>query len=112
MSLSESVNGHHIHTSKRTQDKQVLLCGQVTLYDLLILIRFCLFDLLDSPPTRTGQVSSVFFGGQDLSRDCSFLKPLASTPGNNKTLPIGEHCATAKSIHPCIHYIHSVLNVV
>ncbi|CAL8280576.1 unnamed protein product [Lota lota] len=46
------------------------------------------FSLSDSPPTRTGQVSSVFFGGQDLSRDCSFLKPLASTPGNNKTLPI------------------------
>ncbi|CAL8345117.1 unnamed protein product [Merluccius merluccius] len=46
------------------------------------------FSLSDSPPTRTTQASSVFFGGQDLSRDCSFLKPLASTPGNNKTLPI------------------------
>lgn len=39
----------------------------------------------DSPPTRTTQASSVFFGNQE----CSFLKPLASTPGN-KTLPIGE----------------------
>ncbi|CAL8313122.1 unnamed protein product [Gadus morhua 'NCC'] len=46
------------------------------------------FSLSDSPPTRSGQVSSVFFGGQDLSRDCSFLKPLATTTGNNKTLPI------------------------
>ncbi|AWP03912.1 putative GREB1-like protein [Scophthalmus maximus] len=45
------------------------------------------FSLSDSPPTRTTQASSVFFGSQDLSRDCSFLKPLASTPGN-KTLPI------------------------
>ncbi|KAG7229257.1 hypothetical protein INR49_012915 [Caranx melampygus] len=45
------------------------------------------FSLSDSPPTRTTQTSSVFFGSQDLSRDCSFLKPLASTPGN-KTLPI------------------------
>ncbi|XP_062260774.1 GREB1-like protein isoform X2 [Platichthys flesus] len=45
------------------------------------------FSLSDSPPTRTTQASSVFFGGQDLSRDSSFLKPLASTPGN-KTLPI------------------------
>lgn len=43
----------------------------------------------DSPPTRMTQASSVFFGSQDLGRDCSFLKPLASTPGN-KTLPIGE----------------------
>uniref|UniRef100_A0A3P8W038 GREB1 like retinoic acid receptor coactivator n=1 Tax=Cynoglossus semilaevis TaxID=244447 RepID=A0A3P8W038_CYNSE len=45
------------------------------------------FSLSDSPPTRTTQPSSVFFGSQDLSRDCSFLKPLTSTPGN-KTLPI------------------------
>ncbi|XP_041847997.1 GREB1-like protein isoform X2 [Melanotaenia boesemani] len=45
------------------------------------------FSLSDSPPTRTAQVSSVFCGSQDLGRDCSFLKPLASTPGN-KTLPI------------------------
>ncbi|XP_029380299.1 GREB1-like protein isoform X2 [Echeneis naucrates] len=45
------------------------------------------FSLSDSPPTRTTQASSVFFGSQDLSRDCSFLKPLVSTPGN-KTLPI------------------------
>ncbi|KAM3866398.1 GREB1-like protein [Diretmus argenteus] len=45
------------------------------------------FSLSDSPPTRTTQTSSVFFGGQDLGRDCSFLKPLASTPGP-KTLPI------------------------
>ncbi|XP_053185688.1 GREB1-like protein isoform X1 [Scomber japonicus] len=45
------------------------------------------FSLSDSPPTRTTQVSTVFFSSQDLSRDCSFLKPLASTPGN-KTLPI------------------------
>ncbi|KAE8290796.1 hypothetical protein D5F01_LYC10386 [Larimichthys crocea] len=45
------------------------------------------FSLSDSPPTRTTQGSSVFFGNQDLGRDCSFLKPLASTPGN-KTLPI------------------------
>ncbi|XP_028282945.1 GREB1-like protein isoform X3 [Parambassis ranga] len=41
------------------------------------------FSLSDSPPTRTTQSSSVFFGSQD----CSFLKPLTSTPGN-KTLPI------------------------
>lgn len=47
-----------------------------------------LFAPLDSPPTRMARASSVFFGGQDLGRDCSFLKPLASTPGN-KTLPIG-----------------------
>ncbi|TMS09882.1 GREB1-like protein [Larimichthys crocea] len=47
------------------------------------------FSLSDSPPTRTTQGSSVFFGNQDLGRDCSFLKPLASTPGN-KTLPIGS----------------------
>ncbi|XP_026229709.1 GREB1-like protein isoform X3 [Anabas testudineus] len=45
------------------------------------------FSLSDSPPTRTAQASTVFFGSQDLSRDCSFLKPLGSTPGN-KTLPI------------------------
>ncbi|XP_037838017.1 GREB1-like protein isoform X4 [Kryptolebias marmoratus] len=45
------------------------------------------FPLPDSPPTRMAQASSVFFGSQDLGRDCSFLKPLASTPGN-KTLPI------------------------
>lgn len=57
------------------------------------LVCCCLFDLADSPPTRTAQAasSSVFFGGQDPSRDCSFLKPLASTPGNSKTLPISEH---------------------
>ncbi|KAL3055326.1 hypothetical protein OYC64_018084 [Pagothenia borchgrevinki] len=42
------------------------------------------FSLSDSPPTRTTQVP--FFGSQDL-RDCSFIKPLSSTPGN-KTLPI------------------------
>ncbi|XP_047446080.1 GREB1-like protein isoform X2 [Mugil cephalus] len=45
------------------------------------------FSLSDSPPTRTTQASSVFFGSQDLVKDCSFLKPLPSTPGN-KTLPI------------------------
>ncbi|XP_034039767.1 GREB1-like protein isoform X3 [Thalassophryne amazonica] len=45
------------------------------------------FSLSDSPPSRTTQASSVFFGGQDLNRDCNFLKPLTSTPGN-KTLPI------------------------
>ncbi|XP_014889980.1 GREB1-like protein isoform X7 [Poecilia latipinna] len=45
------------------------------------------FSLSDSPPTRMAQASSVFFGSQDLGRDCSFLKPLASTPGN-KTLPL------------------------
>ncbi|XP_076000900.1 GREB1-like protein [Genypterus blacodes] len=45
------------------------------------------FSLSDSPPTRATQTSSVFFGGQDLGRDCSFLKPLASTPVT-KTLPI------------------------
>ncbi|XP_039875197.1 GREB1-like protein isoform X5 [Simochromis diagramma] len=44
---------------------------------------FSLSGILDSPPTRTTQSSSVFFGNQE----CSFLKPLASTPGN-KTLPI------------------------
>ncbi|KAG7525431.1 hypothetical protein JOB18_026742 [Solea senegalensis] len=46
------------------------------------------FSLSDSPPTaRTTQASSVFFGSQDMSRECSFIKPLTSTPGN-KTLPI------------------------
>ncbi|KAM3604656.1 uncharacterized protein V6R79_014421 [Siganus canaliculatus] len=45
------------------------------------------FSLSDSPPNRITQASSVFFGSQDLNRDCSFLKPLASTPAN-KTLPI------------------------
>lgn len=42
----------------------------------------------DSPPTRMTQASAIFFGSQDLSRECNFIKPLASTPG--KTLPIGE----------------------
>lgn len=50
---------------------------------------FLILLLPDSPPTRMTQASSVFFGSQDLGRDCSFLKPLASTPGN-KTLPIGK----------------------
>ncbi|CAN9502919.1 unnamed protein product [Ophioblennius macclurei] len=45
------------------------------------------FSLSDSPPTRSTQASGGFFGSQDLGRDCSFLKPLASTPGT-KTLPI------------------------
>ncbi|XP_056148830.1 GREB1-like protein [Lampris incognitus] len=45
------------------------------------------FSLSDSSPNRSTQTSSVFFGGQDLGRDCSFLKPLASTAGT-KTLPI------------------------
>ncbi|KAL6103902.1 greb1l [Pungitius sinensis] len=45
------------------------------------------FSFSDSPPARTTQLSSVFFGSQDLARDCSFLKPLSSTSGN-KTLPI------------------------
>ncbi|XP_061878428.1 GREB1-like protein isoform X3 [Entelurus aequoreus] len=45
------------------------------------------FSLSDSPPTRMTSASSVSFGSQDLSRECSFIKPLASTHGN-KTLPI------------------------
>ncbi|XP_056912701.1 GREB1-like protein isoform X2 [Takifugu flavidus] len=45
-------------------------------------------SLSDSPPTRMTQASSVFFGNQDYSRDNNFLKPLASTPGNGKTLPL------------------------
>ncbi|CAB1317321.1 unnamed protein product, partial [Coregonus sp. 'balchen'] len=45
------------------------------------------FSLSDSPPTRTPSAASVFFSAQDLARDCSFLKPLASTSGG-KTLPI------------------------
>ncbi|KAF1383732.1 hypothetical protein PFLUV_G00134900 [Perca fluviatilis] len=45
------------------------------------------FSLSDSPDTRTMQASSIFFGSQDLSRDCSFPKPLSS-PSGNKTLPI------------------------
>ncbi|XP_034743380.1 GREB1-like protein isoform X1 [Etheostoma cragini] len=45
------------------------------------------FSLSDSPDTRTMQVSSIFFGSQDLGRDCSFPKPLSS-PSGNKTLPI------------------------
>ncbi|KAM4551836.1 GREB1-like protein isoform 3-T7 [Odontesthes bonariensis] len=45
------------------------------------------FSLSDSPPTRMVQAPSVFFGSQELGRDCSFLKPLASTPAG-KTLPI------------------------
>ncbi|XP_036072407.1 GREB1-like protein isoform X5 [Oryzias melastigma] len=44
------------------------------------------FSLSDSPPTRAAQ-TSAFFSSQDLGKDCSFLKPLTSTPGN-KTLPI------------------------
>uniref|UniRef100_A0A8C5HMN4 GREB1-like protein n=1 Tax=Gouania willdenowi TaxID=441366 RepID=A0A8C5HMN4_GOUWI len=40
-----------------------------------------------SPPSRSSQSSSLFFGNQELSRDCSFLKPLGSTP-TTKTLPI------------------------
>ncbi|MEQ2179377.1 hypothetical protein GOODEAATRI_024329, partial [Goodea atripinnis] len=47
------------------------------------------FSLSGSPPTRMAQASSVFFSSQDLGRDCSFLKPLVSAPGN-KTLPIGN----------------------
>ncbi|XP_028974599.2 GREB1-like protein isoform X2 [Esox lucius] len=43
------------------------------------------FSFSDSPPTRTP--SGSFFTAQDLAPDCSFLKPLASTPGG-KTLPI------------------------
>ncbi|XP_061835252.2 GREB1-like protein isoform X1 [Nerophis lumbriciformis] len=45
------------------------------------------FSLSDYPPTRMTSASSVSFGSQDLSRECSFIKPLASTHGN-KTLPI------------------------
>ncbi|XP_041698325.1 GREB1-like protein [Coregonus clupeaformis] len=45
------------------------------------------FSLSDSPSTRIPPASSVFFSAQDLARECSFLKPLASTPGTN-TLPI------------------------
>ncbi|XP_070397746.1 GREB1-like protein isoform X4 [Nothobranchius furzeri] len=45
------------------------------------------FSHSDSPPTRMVQASTVFFGNQDLGRDCSFLKPVTSTPGT-KTLPI------------------------
>ncbi|KAF7664564.1 hypothetical protein LDENG_00172890 [Lucifuga dentata] len=45
------------------------------------------FSLSDSPPNRTTQISAMFYGGQDLGRDCSFLKPLASASGN-KMLPI------------------------
>ncbi|XP_062337035.1 GREB1-like protein [Osmerus eperlanus] len=46
-----------------------------------------LLSFSDSPPTRTTSGSSVFFGGQDMSRDSSFTKPLTSTTGT-KTLPI------------------------
>ncbi|KAM6919485.1 GREB1-like protein isoform 4-T5 [Lycodopsis pacificus] len=53
----------------------------------ICILKSILFLLPDSPPTRTTQMSSVFFGSQDLGRDCSFLKPLSSTSGN-KTLPI------------------------
>ncbi|XP_061653191.1 GREB1-like protein isoform X1 [Phyllopteryx taeniolatus] len=45
------------------------------------------FSMSDSPPTRMTPASSVFFSSPDLSRECGFIKPLASTPGN-KTLPI------------------------
>nr|XP_061835256.1 GREB1-like protein isoform X2 [Nerophis lumbriciformis] len=45
------------------------------------------FSLSDYPPTRMTSASSVSFGSQDPSRECSFIKPLASTHGN-KTLPI------------------------
>lgn len=58
------------------------------MYFFLFIVVLCL-SLLDSPSSRLSQTSSVFFGSQELSRDCSFIKPLASTPGN-KTLPIGE----------------------
>ncbi|XP_077471465.1 GREB1-like protein isoform X1 [Stigmatopora argus] len=45
------------------------------------------FSLSDCPPTRVTPASSVFFNSPDLSRECGFIKPLASTPGN-KTFPI------------------------
>ncbi|XP_064790194.1 GREB1-like protein [Oncorhynchus masou masou] len=45
------------------------------------------FSLSDSPSTRIPSASSVFLSAQDLARECSFLKPLASTPGT-ETLPI------------------------
>ncbi|KAM9719355.1 GREB1-like protein isoform 2-T3 [Menidia menidia] len=65
------------------------------------------FSLSDSPPTRMAQASSVFFGNQDPGRDCSFLKPLASTP-SNKTLPIvptalrvnGQTNGLSVDVHP------------
>ncbi|KAL2097317.1 hypothetical protein ACEWY4_006524 [Coilia grayii] len=41
-------------------------------------------SITDSPPTRVQSRSS--FGGQDLGRDCSFIKPLATQ--GTKTLPI------------------------
>ncbi|XP_061696419.1 GREB1-like protein isoform X3 [Syngnathoides biaculeatus] len=46
-----------------------------------------LFSASDSTPTRMTSASSVFFSTPDLSRECGFIKPLASTPAN-KTLPI------------------------
>ncbi|XP_055722234.1 GREB1-like protein [Salvelinus fontinalis] len=45
------------------------------------------FSLSDSPSTRIPSASSVFLSAQDLAQECSFLKPLASTPGT-ETLPI------------------------
>ncbi|XP_030629772.1 GREB1-like protein [Chanos chanos] len=46
------------------------------------------FSLSDSPPTRIHSSSnSGLFGAQDLTRECSFLKPLSSSQGT-KTLPI------------------------
>ncbi|KAK5616463.1 GREB1-like protein [Crenichthys baileyi] len=66
-------------------------------------------SLSGSSPTRMAQASSVFFSSQDLGRDCSFLKPLVSAPGN-KTLPIvptalrvnGPTNSLAVEVHPSL----------
>uniref|UniRef100_A0A8C7LGD9 GREB1 like retinoic acid receptor coactivator n=1 Tax=Oncorhynchus kisutch TaxID=8019 RepID=A0A8C7LGD9_ONCKI len=49
----------------------------------------CSYCPPDSPSTRIPSASSVFLSAPDLARECSFLKPLASTPGT-ETLPIGS----------------------
>ncbi|XP_062385890.1 GREB1-like protein isoform X1 [Sardina pilchardus] len=43
-------------------------------------------SITDSPPAHVLSRSSGLFGGQDLPRDCSFIKPLATQ--GTKTLPI------------------------
>ncbi|XP_028831473.1 GREB1-like protein isoform X2 [Denticeps clupeoides] len=44
-------------------------------------------SLSDSPPVRIQPTSTGLFGGPELSRECGFIKPLASSQGT-KTLPI------------------------
>lgn len=70
---------------------------------LLFLFLWCCGT--DSPPTRTAQGSSVVFGNQNYSRESISHKPLTSTPGNGKTLPLGERVPLLcenKSLQTCV----------